>query len=152
VYETDFLPVRRRYGDNAVSTACAIAVRLTVESQDRSAIVVLGGGDDDTGIALVDHMRRYYDPETVDLVIATRPDSGHLDGLIAVLEQLKVAELLVHQPERHDPNAARYLDLVALEKLLAVADDNGTRATEPLAGMDRLDGQLRILGPVQAYY
>jgi hypothetical protein len=151
VYEIDFLPVRRRYGDDTVS-ACAIAVRLTVEREDRQAIVVLGGGDMDTGIAVVDHIRRYYHSDTVDLVIATRPDSGHLEGLIAVMEQLDVVELFVHQPDLHDPGVASHLDLAALEKVIAVARAEGTTVTEPFAGVARLDGQISVLGPPQAYY
>jgi hypothetical protein len=151
VYEIDFLPVRRRYGDDAVR-ACAIAVRLTVEGEDRQAIVVLGGGDMDTGIAVVDHIRRYYHSDTVDLVIATRPDSGHLEGMIAVLEQLEVVELFLHQPDLHDPGVAGHLDLAALEKVVAVARAEGTTVTEPFAGEARLDGQVCVLGPPRAYY
>ncbi|HYJ70637.1 MAG TPA: hypothetical protein VEX15_23530 [Nocardioidaceae bacterium] len=151
MYEIDFLPVRRRYGDAALGP-CAIAVRLMVESEDRRAIVVLGGGDLESGLDVVDHIRRYYDSDTVDLVIATRPDARHLEGLAAVLEQLEVVEVLVHQPQTHDPDASRQLDLAALERLLAVARDEGTTVTEPFSGVTRLDGQVAILGPPKSYY
>src|SRR5687768_2696766 len=89
-YEIEFFPV----GD-ASRAGDAITVRYFDGTEFR--VIVVDGGTDASGQAVVDHIRRYYGPNTVvDEVISTHPDTDHSCGLRTVLQQLPVRRLWVH--------------------------------------------------------
>lgn len=97
-YEVDFIPdgEGERGGE-------AIAIRLGNLSGQRSeyAVIVIDGGSKDTGKALVEHIKKFYGTEQVDLVISTHPDADHSSGLSVVLEELDVRLLWMHRPWEH---------------------------------------------------
>lgn len=151
MYEIDFLPVESENGSGSKS-GDAISVRFTLEDSGREAIVVIDGGFQSVGENLVAHIDKYYGTRNIDLVISTHPDADHLNGLATVIEEMKVEELMVHQPRSHGIDTADFSNIEALDNLIAVAKQEGTKISEPFMGETRLGGQLTILGPTRGYY
>src|ERR1022692_3821664 len=97
-YEIDFLPV----GEES-SGGDAIALRYGNLHGHRSeqTVIVIDGGYNANGEALVDHIRRYYGTDRVDIVVSTHTDQDHITGLEVVLEKMQVGKLLMHLPWNH---------------------------------------------------
>lgn len=151
MYEIDFLPVESESGQGSKS-GDAIAVRFTVDSTGREAVVVIDSGYTAIGDDMVEHIGQYYSGNRVDLVISTHPDADHLNGLATVLEELDVEELWVHQPRNHRTDVSDFSNIEALDNLLEVARRRGVTVTEPFTGQAKFDNQLLVLGPTTAFY
>jgi len=165
-YEIDFLPVGEgeKSGD-------AIALRFgkVFEGPVRDQrVVVIDGGFQASGEALVKHVKSYYQTDTVDLVISTHPDIDHISGLFPILENLTVKNLWIHQPWKHSAEFAKAYaegrvsslaakeklrksldDAVALDKL---ARDKGIAVTEPFLGTSFGNGAITVIGPSVEFY
>lgn len=146
MYEIDFLPVGdgERSGD-------AIALRFS-DVDGATRVVIVDGGFDDDGEDLVQHVKTWYATDIVDAVICTHPDSDHINGLHHVLENLRVRELILHDPRTY----ANGLNLgeMRFEKVFALIEQArqfGIPVTEPYPGLSRF-GVLTILGPSPDYY
>jgi beta-lactamase superfamily II metal-dependent hydrolase len=150
MYEIDFLPVESASGPGSQS-GDAIAMRFA-PTVDSAEVVVIDGGFSDTGDQLVEHIDKYYETHHVDVVISTHPDADHLNGLVRVIEQMSVGELLIHEPGNHVRSVADFSNIEAVEQLIETARTNEVTVTEPFTGLTRLDGRLRILGPTEDYY
>jgi len=163
-YEIDFLPV----GDGS-SGGDAIALRYGNLYGQRSeqTVIVIDGGYTDDGEALVDHIRRYYGTEQVDIVVSTHTDQDHITGLEVVLEKMQVGSLLMHLPWNHsgeltEARKAAFKSAAlseSLEKsfqaasdLQTIAERRGVPIVEPFQGVATSDGVFRVLGPSLAYY
>jgi beta-lactamase superfamily II metal-dependent hydrolase len=151
MYEVDFLPVESEDGLGSKS-GDAIAIRFTVESSSKEAVVVIDGGFSAIGEKITDHVRQWYGTDRIDLVISTHPDADHLNGLKAIVEACEVVELMVHRPREHAKNIFDFSNIEALDDLITLAIAKGVKVTEPFAGETRFDGQLRILSPTTPYY
>jgi beta-lactamase superfamily II metal-dependent hydrolase len=145
MFEIDFLPV----GDGQDS-GDAIAMRFTRPDTGAYAHVVVDAGFQDDGDAIVAHMLKYYDTDTVDLAIVTHPDGDHIGGMGTVVRDLRVRELWLHNLGAHGGASLPAAD--AVSELIKVAQQRGTRVREPWAGAQRFGGALTILGPDTAYY
>lgn len=164
--EIDFLAV----GDGSRS-ADAIAIRYgNLHSGDLSQqwVVVIDGGTNESGKALVEHVKRYYGTDYVDLVVMTHPDRDHASGLTHVLEGLRVEKLWMHQPWSHSPDILRHfldgrITNSSLERRLRVSMDAAHEVEEialkkkipiiePFAGLRSPDGVITVLGPSLPYY
>jgi len=89
-FEIEFLPV----GD---ATKAGDAIVGRYGSNGQYAVTVIDGGTQDSGDALVEHIKHYYGAETVVAhVISTHPDNDHASGLRRVLSELPVRELWIH--------------------------------------------------------
>lgn len=161
-YEIDFLPVGdgERSGD-------AIACRFGNLYGHRSeqAVMIVDGGFENDGAALVRHVRSYYDTDVVDLVVSTHPDLDHVCGLRVVIDELNVKSLWMHRPWLHAASPwfrngcvveVRVRDRLraALEQACAlegIAQRRHIPITEPFAGLTAFNGVL-VLGPDQEYY
>jgi beta-lactamase superfamily II metal-dependent hydrolase len=145
VYEVDFLAVKPdgKSGD-------AITARFSTPTGSQ-AVMVIDGGFTEIGNDIVSHIRRWYGTSYVDLVVNTHPDADHINGLTTVLEELRVGELLIHQPRQHGYSDAQ-VNPEAVDELVALARRRGVPVTEPFAGLQRFDGALTVLGPTQDYY
>src|SRR5690348_4417469 len=97
-FEIDFLPV----GD-ASKSGDSIAIRYGYGAliPGNQRVIVIDGGTQESGQALVDHVRQVYGTTAVDFAILTHPDLDHVAGLRVVLEQLKVGVLFMHCPWEH---------------------------------------------------
>ncbi|MGV9653388.1 ComEC/Rec2 family competence protein [Streptomyces sp. NPDC003554] len=164
-YEIDFLPV----GDES-SGGDAIALRYgnLHGPREEQTVMVIDGGYQDDGEALVQHIRDYYKTGVVDLVVSTHPDRDHINGLRIVLEQMTVKKLLMHLPWSHSADMARAKMLLSYNArslrtelrdslqgatdLEEVAKAQGVPIEEPFCGWTSEDGVLRVLGPTEDYY
>lgn len=90
-YEIDFLAV----GDGEKS-GDAIALRYGLPGAYK--VMVVDGGNKESGQALVDHIKDCYQTTHVDFLVNTHPDSDHASGLEVVMENLQVGAAWVHQP------------------------------------------------------
>ncbi len=90
-YEIEFLPV-----GNGEKSGDAILVRYGEE--DNYKIMIVDGGNKESGKALVEHVKKYYNTNFVDYVVNTHPDQDHASGLSIVLEELEVGELWLFRP------------------------------------------------------
>lgn len=164
-FEIDFLSVGEgeKGGD-------AIAVRYGNLQGDRSAqvVLVIDGGTKESGEKLVEHIKKYYNTDRIDLVISTHPDSDHSSGLTVVLEKMKVDLLWLHRPWEHAQeiknefkdgriagkglreNLKKSLEnAYELEKL---ATEKKIPISEPFSDSATLDRQLAILSPSKKFY
>jgi len=90
-YEIEFLPV-----GNGEKSGDAILVRYGEE--DNYKIMIVDGGNKESGEALVEHIKKYYKTNYVDYVVNTHPDQDHASGLSVVLKELEVGELWLFRP------------------------------------------------------
>src|SRR5271165_1538071 len=90
--EIDFLQVGdgERSGD-------AIALRYG-NPLGAQEVMIIDGGNKESGAALVDHVVNVYGTRTVQHVVNTHPDGDHSSGLTEVLEHLDVKNLWMHRP------------------------------------------------------
>ncbi len=94
-YEIDFLPV-------GTSQKSGDAICMRVGSPSAYEIIVVDGGNFDSGKALVDHINLYYgNPNFIDHVVCTHPDDDHTSGLRKILENFRVGTVWIHQPWNH---------------------------------------------------
>lgn len=165
-YEIDFLAV----GNGGERGGDAIALRFgnLHGSRDTQIVIVIDGGWTDAGKLLADHIRQYYGTDFVDVVISTHPDDDHSNGLIVLLDELRVGHLLMHLPWDHTDDIARVFQdgrvtdksvrdelrrsLDSACELSRKARRKGIQITEPFQGVHGFNGQLQILGPTEVYY
>jgi len=164
-YEIDYLPVGE--GDKAGD---CIAIRfwnpvIGIASQK---VIVIDGGYKDSGEAVVNCIKNFYKTNTIDLVISTHPDKDHASGLVVVLEEMDVRELIMHKPWEHASDIKREFingrltvsgikedleeSLMYASELEAIADRKNIPISEPFSGMQRLNGVMHVLGPNLQYY
>jgi beta-lactamase superfamily II metal-dependent hydrolase len=145
MYEVDFLPV----GDEGQS-GDAIAIRYTRPDSGELAHVVIDAGFQDDGIALVDHVKTWFQTDRIELAILTHPDADHIGGMGEVVRGLRVGQLWLQDLAGHGgtslPAAAAVRDLVK------TAQAEGTQVFDVFAGVTEFGGSLRILGPDQDWY
>lgn len=161
-YEIDFIEV----GD---SSADAIALRYKINDYDDYTVMVIDGGNKETGENLVNHIIKYYNTKHVNYVINTHPDSDHSSGLRVVLENLKVDRLYMHRPWEHIDeilNKATLGDERVTENSLKnrfkttyykfayqleeIAKDRNIKIIEPFAGTEI--GIFKVLSPSKEFY
>jgi beta-lactamase superfamily II metal-dependent hydrolase len=162
-YEIEFHPV----GD-ASRAGDAISVRYN-NGDGQHNIMVIDGGTDGSGDALVEHIRKFYgngDEVFISDVISTHPDTDHACGLRAILRAFPVGTLWIHPlwedasemlPYFSDPRwTAQGLannirqSYPVVEELLELASDNGALVAAPFQGAQI--GPLTVLSPSRWSY
>jgi len=169
-FEVDFLAVGdgERSGD-------AIALRFGNLTGKRSEqqVWVIDGGTKESGEAMVKHIKEYYQTDSVDFVVSTHPDSDHASGLSVVLEEMKVGNLLMHQPWNHAKEVRRLFDddrvtpsgiearvwraLQDVRELEKIATRKGIKIIEPFSDTigrwELMPGAVvYLLSPSKAFY
>lgn len=159
-FEIEFFPV----GD---STKAGDAIVARYGQNGLYAVSVIDGGTEDSGSAVVEHIKTVYGPNTiVDHAICTHPDSDHASGLRKVLEELPVNNLWLHGVWHH---AAEMLPFFADKRwtqdgleaairkeysitkdLLALAAAQKTAVYVPFAGQQI--GPFTVLSPTSWAY
>lgn len=165
--EIDFLAV----GDESKG-GDAIALRFGNLNGQRSeqVVMIVDGGNKDSGERLVDHVQSRYKTELVDYVISTHPDADHISGLTNVLEGLRIGEIWMNRPINHSAairNALRggrgYMlpqwlreSAEQADSVEELADKYGVPIREAFFdGQPRLSHgsyEVVILGPSEIYY
>jgi beta-lactamase superfamily II metal-dependent hydrolase len=164
-YQITYLPV----GDGSKG-GDAIALRfgnLRGGRRDEQVVMIIDGGTKESGAKLVDHVQNCFGTNSVDIVLATHPDSDHVSGLTEVLNTLYVGELWMHQPWEVAPSVKQALNqpythlglsnyvkasLGQASDLAKIAREKEIPIFEPYAGLTRFDGMLQIIGPSEEYY
>ncbi|MYE05572.1 MAG: MBL fold metallo-hydrolase [Bacteroidetes bacterium SB0662_bin_6] len=149
------------------SSGDAITLRFGELGTPHQKVVVVDGGYQADGEALVDFIPRVYGTRTIDLMISTHPHSDHVGGLRPLLESLDVRELWMHRPWTRSHSIHTYitdgrvthrsltdrlqqsfrqaheLEQLAIEKRVVVR--------EPFAGV-MLGNEIIVAGPTEDYY
>ncbi len=164
-YEIDYLPV----GEGEKAGDC-IALRFWNNQFGITTqrVFIIDGGFKETGEAVVEHVKKYYGTNRVDLVISTHPDSDHSSGLSVVLEKMEVSTLLMHRPweyakEIKDKFKHPRITTGGIESRLEeslfhvsaledIAIKKNIPIHEPFSGVSGFDGKLKVLGPDLEYY
>jgi beta-lactamase superfamily II metal-dependent hydrolase len=149
--DIDFIS-RSDKGAATSSSYDAIALRFKEDQDESQKVVVIDGGFSETGTDLLDFIQDRYQADKIDLMISTHPDTDHLNGLVSIIQQMPVSELLIHQPRLYRADLDDFKNIDNLDDLLAYATEMGTTITNAYAGISRLQGRIRILGPTQDFY
>ncbi|MBI5707277.1 MAG: MBL fold metallo-hydrolase [Armatimonadetes bacterium] len=161
-YQLDFLPV----GDDSKG-GDAICFRYWADDIGQF-VGVIDGGTKATGQMLVDHIREFYETETVDLVICTHPHVDHSAGLSFVLEQLDVNLLMMHLPWEHSDDILHLFHdgritatslserikqgLQGIHDLYELSLEHEIPIVEPFTGAETSSPFVTILGPTLPDY
>lgn len=150
-------------------TGDAIVVRYGILDGQRSEqkVIVVDGGYEDSGNAIVNHIRTVFGTSEVDLVISTHPDQDHVNGLKVVLEELSVGLLVMHLPWERSAVVAEAKQMsfkspkvddkfeanfAAASELADIARSKQIQIVEPFAGMTTPDGKVTILSPTVEFF
>lgn len=158
--EIEFFPV----GEGSTA-GDAITLRYS-DGYGGYRIIVIDGGTDASGEAIVNHIKTVYGTMIVHDVVSTHPDTDHSCGLRTVLRELFVERLWVHGLWSHAPEILHLFSdqrwtAAGLEKairsrypviseLVHLAEAQGTTIKEPFAG-ERI-GPLVVLTPRRDIY
>lgn len=137
---------------NSTSSYDAIAIRFKEAWDEEQKVVVIDGGFADTGNDIVNFIADTYGATKIDLMISTHPDTDHLNGLLTIIQQVEVGELLIHQPRTYRSDLEGFGNLDNLDSLLGYAAEQGTIVSDSYTGLSRFDDRLVILGPTEEYY
>lgn len=85
-----------------------------IETPDGVQVLVDGGRDNSVLRQLAKEMG-FFD-RSIDLVVATHPDSDHIGGLIEVLKRYEVKTILLTENESDSPAATAFADIVEKER------------------------------------
>jgi beta-lactamase superfamily II metal-dependent hydrolase len=170
-YEIEFL----RVGDPGDDGKCcrsgdAIAIRWGNLSggPDDQTVMVVDGGFNSSGEALVSHIKKYYKTSTIDYLVSSHPHDDHIKGMFPVIDGLTVGSLFMHKPWEH---ANAVVDLLndnrhtytgskkRLKESFRCAVDlhnaaqrKGIQIIEPFEGVRARDGSFHFLGPGVEFY
>jgi beta-lactamase superfamily II metal-dependent hydrolase len=164
-YEIDFLPV----GDGEKS-GDAIALRFgnLVADPPQQVVCVIDGGYQDSGKALVAHIKKHYKTDHINVAVSTHPDGDHASGLEIILNEMKVDCLLMHQPWKNTDGISDYFQdsrvtdesvknivrasLDNAHNLEKLATEKKIKIIQPFWGVTGFNNTMRVLGPTQDYY
>lgn len=164
-YEVDVMAVGdgERSGD-------AICLRFgnLYGQRDEQFVMVIDGGTQASGKAIVEHVRTHYGTKRVDLVVSTHPDNDHVSGLRAVMEQCEVGRLWVHLPWTHAQEVRDIMEgrstaklkqavkasLDTTNELVKIAHQKKVPIDQPFsdAALPFAELGIRVLGPSKEYY
>lgn len=163
-YEVDFLAV----GDKKSGDAICIRWGNLHGSREEQKVVVIDAGYANTGAQIIEHLNKYYNTSTIDLLISTHPDADHVGGLTYVIENANVKEFWIHKPWEHNANLAsefsdgRITDASIARRMqenlqkaydaVKLAEKKGIEIQEPFQGRTWDNATLIVVGPTQAYY
>lgn len=161
-YEIDYLPVGTgekggdaivfRYGDFSDPT--------------KQNVVVIDGGTKDSGKLLSEHIKKYYNTEFVDLVVASHLHGDHVSGLTEIVNNLKVNKIAMHCPWDYTNEIKKMTNtqntlgrleskleksLKHLSELHDLAESKKIPIIQPFQGEQLIDG-LFVLSPSREYY
>lgn len=88
--------------------------------------MLVDGGRDATVLRELSKQQSFFD-RTIDMVVATHPDSDHIGGLIDVLRRYRVEILLLTETVNDTPAAAAFSEAVASENAATIYAEAGQR-------------------------
>jgi beta-lactamase superfamily II metal-dependent hydrolase len=159
----------RSVGDSDDCCGDAVVIGLWGDptKPNKTWVVVIDGGYQADGEAVVQFIAQRYGTTHVDLLVSTHPDCDHCNGLHKVLSVMTVGELWMHQPWTMATVASMFhqgkVSATTIRKRLA---DNLNSAHElydlavarkvhtihqPFAGLS-YGAALKVLGPSAEFY
>lgn len=158
-YDIEFLPV----GDGTKAGDAIVVSYVTTRGHE---VIVVDGGTQESGEAMVEHIRTHFGQAIISHVVNSHPDADHASGLRPILENFKVENLWIHQPWLHSAairpllKDARWTvdgisrtlqeEYPVIVELVTTAAAQGTAVAEPFQG--GWIGPFLILSPtVHAY-
>jgi beta-lactamase superfamily II metal-dependent hydrolase len=158
--EIEFLPV----GDGS-KPGDAIVVRYG--DANAYEIIVIDGGNLDSGKAVVSHVQKYFGYNAVvSHAVVTHPDADHASGMREVIAGLPVKNLWLHKPWEFaavsrpyfanknwtDQGLAQELrkEYDIISELVDTAEKNKITVQQPFAGMSI--GPFQVVSPFQGVY
>lgn len=158
-FEIDFLPV-----GNGDRSGDAITVRYVQGGVQK--VLVYDGGTQESGKALVEHIKTNLGVTHVDYLVNSHPDQDHASGLSVVLESLSVGELWLHRPWAYSDTILQYFrdgrltdqslanrlrdKMSAAHDLERIASKKGIPIKEPFQGS--VIGAFHVLSPNRNWY
>lgn len=154
---------------NGTKGGDAILIRL-FSDQDKEALLLIDGGYQETGKAIVEYIKKNCATKTIKMVFNTHPDRDHISGLKPVLESddIKVEKLFLNRPwkeanftkEMFDDNRITDKSLVkrlkdafyAADELETIAKKKGIDVNPLFRDTVGKIGLINILGPSLALY
>lgn len=163
-YEIDYLAVGE--GEKSADAICLRYGNLT-GTRSEQTVITIDGGTLESGALLVEHIKKYYGTEIVDIAILTHPDTDHASGMREVLEKLIVKQVLMHLPWNHSSDVKELLDdtrvstnsirekakrnLAAAREIEQMAKKKNIPIIEPFAGAGNKSG-FKVIGPTEDFY
>jgi len=163
-YEVDFLPV----GEEQSGDAITMRFGNVFGQRNEQVVVVIDGGFADTGKQVVEHLKKHYKTDQVDLVVSTHPDADHAAGLETVLKECKVGSFWMHRPWNHTDDIAKMFadgrvtdksvrealrkSLDEARTLERIALDRKIPIVEPFTGVRDATRSIVVLGPSAQFY
>jgi beta-lactamase superfamily II metal-dependent hydrolase len=164
-YEVDFLSVGD--GERSGDAICLRFGNLSA-GREQQIVMVIDGGYLKSGEEMVDHIKKYYGTESVDIVVSTHPDADHAGGLTVVLERMRVGQLWLHRPWNHTLDIAKMFQdtrvsdksvreslrrsLEAARDLESIATRRQIPIVEPFSGVTDRTGRILVVGPSEKFY
>ena len=143
----------------------AIVIRYGTE-QNYSLMILVDGGTQESGDAIVAHVRRHFPGKSIEHVILTHADQDHASGLRTVLRELTVNNLWLHQPWDYAADALPYFanksmtvaglqrslksEYSIVRELVEIAAEKSVRVRAPFTG--DIVGPFTVLSPSKAVY
>ena len=90
-YEIDYLAVGE--GEKSADAICLRYGNFNGTRREQT-VITIDGGTRESGDALVEHIKKYYGTNIVDIAILSHPDADHASGMRQVLESLTVNQVV----------------------------------------------------------
>jgi beta-lactamase superfamily II metal-dependent hydrolase len=155
-----------------VKAADAFLLHLFTDTNEY--VVLVDAGNEGDGQLIIDHIRKYYTQQYIDLVIITHCDSDHYGGMKELIDynnrqdnDFKINKVWVNDPYKHvDINDVKYIRKNDTLKnrlndafkfndgsnLLELIDDSNIVRKEVFAGNYISELGIKILGPTKYFY
>jgi competence protein ComEC len=101
---------------------------IFIETPSGKQVLIDGGPSETQVLAQLGNQMPFWD-RSLDLVVLTHPDADHVNGLVPVLEQYRVAAVLHRQIELDSETYAYWLALVEAEGAVVYEGQAGLRLT-----------------------
>lgn len=157
-YEIDML---------SVGAADAILIRL-IDPDDQEWVILIDAGYPGDGRKVVDHIKKYYNQQYIDLAICTHPDNDHIGGFDFILDNITIKEFWIHDPRNHvdlsevknkikEHTLAKSLSYITETldsnvNIIDKIDRLNIPRQEPFDGLKHHSLPIQVLGPTKDFY
>ncbi len=150
-----------------VGNADAIILRY-INSSGTEYVVVIDAGNKNDGEKVVTQINKYTNQKYINLAICTHPDNDHIGGFEYILNNMKISEFWIHDPEKHVnifevrkaiTEASLYHKMRKITEsldnninIIKLIDSKGIVRKEPFRGLKHSYVPLTVLGPTVEFY
>lgn len=151
----------------SVGAADAILIRY-FNTKGWEYVICIDSGNPGDGKKVVDHIKKYYDQDYIDLAICTHPDTDHIGGFNYILDNITIKEFWIHNPENHIAlhevknkikahtlsKSLSYITerLDSNVNIIAKIDKLQIPRKEPFKGLMHSSIPIQVLGPTPEFY